>query len=59
LDLPKPLFPVAGLPMIQHHVEACVRVPNIKEILILGYYPACELQQFINDMAQEYKVNIR
>ncbi|XP_034256801.1 mannose-1-phosphate guanyltransferase alpha-A isoform X1 [Thrips palmi] len=59
LDIPKPLFPVAGLPMIQHHVEACVRVPNLKEILILGYYPPSELQQFITDMIQEYKVNIR
>ncbi|KAJ1519675.1 hypothetical protein ONE63_004940 [Megalurothrips usitatus] len=59
LDIPKPLFPVAGLPMIQHHVEACACVPNLKEILILGYYPASELQQFIADMMQEYKVNIR
>ncbi|KAE8750018.1 hypothetical protein FOCC_FOCC003142 [Frankliniella occidentalis] len=59
LDIPKPLFPVAGLPMIQHHVEACARVPNLKEILIIGYYAASELQQFIADMVQEYKVNIR
>jgi NDP-sugar pyrophosphorylase family protein len=59
LDIPKPLFPVAGLPMIQHHVEACVNVPNLKEILILGYYPASELAQFVSDMVQEYKVNIR
>lgn len=59
LDIPKPLFPVAGLPMIQHHVEACAHVPNLKEILILGYYPANELQQFIAEMVQEYKVNIR
>lgn len=59
LDIPKPLFPVAGLPMIQHHIEACVRVPNIKEILIVGYYPASEISQFVADMVQEYKVNIR
>ncbi|PNF35588.1 Mannose-1-phosphate guanyltransferase alpha-A [Cryptotermes secundus] len=59
LDIPKPLFPVAGLPMIQHHIEACVNVPNLKEILILGYYPTSELTQFVADMVQEYKVNIR
>lgn len=59
LDIPKPLFPVAGLPMIQHHIEACVKVPNLKEILILGYYPISELAQFLTDMVQEYKVNIR
>ncbi|XP_021916679.1 mannose-1-phosphate guanyltransferase alpha-A isoform X2 [Zootermopsis nevadensis] len=59
LDIPKPLFPVAGLPMIQHHIEACVKIPNLKEILVLGYYPASELAQFVTDMVNEYKVNIR
>lgn len=59
LDIPKPLFPVAGLPMIQHHIEACVCIPDLKEILILGYYPAADLAQFVAEMIQEYKVNIR
>lgn len=59
LDTPKPLFQVAGLPMIQHHIEACVQVPNLKEIIILGYYPAADLHQFVLDMVQEYKINIR
>lgn len=22
LDVPKPLFPIAGLPIVQHHIEA-------------------------------------
>ena len=26
LDSPKPLFPIAGLPIIQHHIEACSKV---------------------------------
>ena len=26
LDVPKPLFPVAGHPIIYHHIEACKRV---------------------------------
>ena len=25
-EVPKPLFPVAGVPMIQHHIEACAQV---------------------------------
>lgn len=45
--------------MIQHQIEACVAVPNLKEILILGYYPASELASFISDMVQEYKIHIR
>lgn len=59
LDIPKPLFPVAGLPMIQHHIEACVGVPDLKEILILGYFAAADLAHFVAEMIQEYKVNIR
>ena len=26
LDVPKPLFPVAGLSIVQHHIEACSKV---------------------------------
>ena len=37
LDVPKPLFPVAGCPIVQHHIEACVQLPELREILILGF----------------------
>uniref|UniRef100_A0A023F8P4 Putative gdp-mannose pyrophosphorylase/mannose-1-phosphate guanylyltransferase n=1 Tax=Triatoma infestans TaxID=30076 RepID=A0A023F8P4_TRIIF len=59
LDVPKPLFPVAGLPMIQHHIEACVKVSDLKEIIILGYYPSSDLSQFVSEMAQQYNIVIR
>lgn len=59
LDVPKPLFPVAGLPMIQHHIEACVKVPNLKEIVILGSYPVNNLANFVTEMNQKYSVSIR
>ncbi|KAK7602213.1 hypothetical protein V9T40_009654 [Parthenolecanium corni] len=59
LDIPKPLFPVAGLPIIQHHIEACVRVPDLKEIILLGYYPSSDLMKFVQEMIQEYKIAIR
>jgi mannose-1-phosphate guanylyltransferase len=26
LDVPKPLFPVAGYPIMHHHIEACSKV---------------------------------
>ena len=32
LDLPKPLFPLAGMPMIAHHVEAAAAVPGVNEV---------------------------
>ncbi|XP_041056981.1 mannose-1-phosphate guanyltransferase alpha-A-like [Carcharodon carcharias] len=59
-EVPKPLFPVAGVPMIQHHIEACSRVPNMKEILLIGFYqPSDELSRFLTLAQQEFKVCIR
>ena len=59
LDVPKPLFPVAGLPILQHHIEACVKVKDLKEILILGFYPSNEMATFVLEMNRIYKVKIR
>lgn len=60
LNQPKPLFPVAGLPMIQHHIEACSNVPNLREIILLGFYDEEEnLKSFINRCRKEYNVTIR
>jgi len=59
LDVPKPLFPVAGLPMVQHHIEACLKIQDIREILLLGFYPAGDMAQFVQDMINRYSVNIR
>ena len=36
LDVPKPLFPVAGIPIVQHHIEALSQVDGVKEVLLLG-----------------------
>lgn len=59
-DLPKPLFPVAGVPMIQHLIEACCKVPNLREILMIGFYQGDDaIVQFATSMMKEYNVNIR
>lgn len=59
LDIPKPLFPIAGKSIIQHHIEACVRVKELKEILVIGYYPASQMEKFVTDMQNLYDVSIR
>ncbi|KAM3956720.1 GDP-mannose pyrophosphorylase A isoform 2-T2 [Aphomia sociella] len=59
LDTPKPLFPIAGVPLIQHHVEACAKLEECKEILIIGSYPTTHMAQFVSDMQKEYRVIIR
>ncbi|XP_061548709.1 mannose-1-phosphate guanyltransferase alpha-A isoform X2 [Phycodurus eques] len=59
-EVPKPLFPVAGVPMLQHHIEACAKVPNMKEILLIGFYqPNEELTRFLSNVQQEFKISIR
>lgn len=50
LDLPKPLFPVAGQAMLYHHVEACSRVPGLQEILLMGSYDEGLFRRFIDDV---------
>jgi len=60
LDIPKPLFPVAGQPMIKHHIEACVKVPGLREIIIIGsFQPADEIARFVQQMQHEFHISIR
>lgn len=59
LDIPKPLFPVAGLPIIQHHIEACVSLNSVKEILLIGFYPISQIEPFINEVQSQYGVVIK
>lgn len=60
LDVPKPLFPVAGVPVIQHHIEAISKVQDrVKEVLILGSYPKEELDKFADEMSKEYNIPVR
>lgn len=59
-EVPKPLFPVAGVPMIQHHIEACTKIPSMKEILLVGFYQPTEaLSRFLVSAQQEFKIPIR
>lgn len=59
LDMPKPLFPIAGRPLIQHHIEAAVCLKDLKEILIIGFFPAAQMQQFVMEMQNLFNVSIR
>ncbi|CAL1535662.1 unnamed protein product [Lymnaea stagnalis] len=60
LELPKPLFPVAGFPIIYHHIEACSKVPDLREILIIGFYqPNDALTKFIMQAQLEFQIQIR
>jgi len=60
LDSPKPLFPIAGLPMVEHQIEACSKIESLKEILMIGFFqPSEKLTRFVHEMRDKYQINIR
>ncbi len=60
LDLPKPLFPLAGMPMIQHHMEACVRQLGsaLSQIVLMGSFAHDTFSSFIAKTSSEYAVPV-
>jgi mannose-1-phosphate guanylyltransferase len=59
LDLPKPLFPIAGLPMIQHHVEALCKVEGLSEIILMGFFDQTLFQGFMDTVSEDMKIPVR
>jgi mannose-1-phosphate guanylyltransferase len=61
LNVPKPLFPVAGHPIIWHHLEALSKIKDLKEVLLIGFYEDSVFQRFIDDAVREFPMfnNIR
>uniref|UniRef100_A0A1I8GSF9 NTP_transferase domain-containing protein n=2 Tax=Macrostomum lignano TaxID=282301 RepID=A0A1I8GSF9_9PLAT len=59
MDQPKPLFSIGGYPIIYHHVEACSKVPGMKEILLIGYYPREQFCHFVDECQQQFGIKIR
>nr|XP_002124063.2 mannose-1-phosphate guanyltransferase alpha-A [Ciona intestinalis] len=59
LDVPKPLFPIAGFPLIHHHIEACSKIPEVTEILLIGFFqPSDAIKRFVRRERQKYGKNI-
>ncbi|KAE9555290.1 hypothetical protein FO519_001541 [Halicephalobus sp. NKZ332] len=59
LQLPKPLFPIAGVPLIEHHIDQLCELENLSEIILLGFYPADQFTEFIDLSKEKYRVPIR
>eukprot|EP01125_Pyxidicula_operculata_P001502 TRINITY_DN11367_c0_g1_i1.p1 TRINITY_DN11367_c0_g1~~TRINITY_DN11367_c0_g1_i1.p1 ORF type:complete len:409 (+),score=87.15 TRINITY_DN11367_c0_g1_i1:71-1297(+) len=58
LDIPKPLFPIAGKPMIYHHIAACSKVKGLEEVIILGGFTADVFSSFIEETSKELNTKI-
>ncbi|KAI5778388.1 nucleotide-diphospho-sugar transferase [Geopyxis carbonaria] len=54
LDLPKPLFEVAGHPLIYHPLCSIAKVPSIKEVILIGYYDESIFQPYIRQWSTEF-----
>ncbi|KAE8453297.1 hypothetical protein EG329_011364 [Mollisiaceae sp. DMI_Dod_QoI] len=54
LDLPKPLFEVAGHPIVWHCLTAIAKVPHIQEVCMIGYYDESVFRDFIKDASKEF-----
>ncbi|RUP45282.1 nucleotide-diphospho-sugar transferase [Jimgerdemannia flammicorona] len=54
LDVPKPLFPVAGRPVIWHHLAALAKVEGLKEVLLIGFFEDSVFSRFIDDATTQF-----
>lgn len=59
LQLPKPLFPIAGVPLIEHHIEQLSKLDNLTEIFLIGFYPSDQFDEFIKRCEVQYAIRIR
>lgn len=64
LVYPKPLFPIAGKSMLEHHVRALVKnsgsyASSLLEILVMGFYPLADMSQPLHELSARYGVKIR
>lgn len=54
LDVPKPLFEVAGHPIIYHSLKALAKVPGLREVILVGYYDESVFRDFIKQSATDF-----
>ncbi|XP_009777433.1 uncharacterized protein [Nicotiana sylvestris] len=59
LNIPKPLFPLAGHPMVHHPISACKRIPNLAQIYLVGFYEEREFALYVSSISNELKVPVR
>mmetsp|Transcript_22148 Transcript_22148/g.36686 ORF Transcript_22148/g.36686 Transcript_22148/m.36686 type:complete len:458 (+) Transcript_22148:1299-2672(+) len=57
--VPKPLFPLAGRPMILHLIEACVKLPEVQEILLIGFYEESLFSEFTTTTSEKLNTPIK
>ncbi|KAE8663330.1 pentatricopeptide repeat-containing protein [Hibiscus syriacus] len=59
LNVAKPLFPLAGQPMVHHPISACKRIPNLAQIYLVGFYEEREFALYVSSISTELQVPVR
>ncbi|THU53221.1 hypothetical protein C4D60_Mb10t12140 [Musa balbisiana] len=59
LNVPKPLVPLAGQPMVNHPISACKRIPNLARIYLIGFYEEREFALYVSSISNELRVPVR
>ncbi|KAL3818657.1 hypothetical protein ACJIZ3_004562 [Penstemon smallii] len=59
LNIPKPLFPLAGQPMVNHPISACKKIPNLAQVYLIGFYEEREFALFVSSISNELRVPVR
>lgn len=54
LNCPKPLFPVAGKPLLYHHLTALSKVKNLKEVFLIGFFEDSVFAPFIDQVNNDF-----
>ncbi|XP_022739194.1 mannose-1-phosphate guanyltransferase alpha-like isoform X4 [Durio zibethinus] len=58
-NTPKPLFPLAGQPMVQHPISACKRIPNLVQIFLIGFHEERDFALYVSSISNELKMPVR
>ncbi|SGY33323.1 BQ5605_C002g01480 [Microbotryum silenes-dioicae] len=47
LDIPKPLFPIAGRALLWHSIQAASKVDGLHEVILIGFYDDAIIAHFV------------
>nr|GEW61417.1 mannose-1-phosphate guanyltransferase alpha [Tanacetum cinerariifolium] len=59
LNIPKPLFPLAGQPMVHHPISACKKIPNLAQIYLVGFYEEREFALYVSSISNELRIPVK
>jgi len=59
LHTPKPLFPLAGYPLLFHHARALATLGKVTEILLIGFHEPQIFEGVIELVKKEVGITVR